>query len=176
MTGRTITAVVESLADDVRQALGLAPQEPLDKSFTGLGGSSMEAAQLTVRLRRAQGLAIGAHELLNAADVQRLLDELVTRPRAEPAEHAVDAAATGRAPLTWQQRVIWYESVLDPGSSRHVFHALFHFAGAPRPPALRAELRRLLRRHPFCAPGSSSTTATPGRWCRPPTSRTPRST
>ncbi len=148
MTVRTITAVVERLADDVRRTLGLPPQEPLDKSFAGLGGSSMEAAQLTVRLRRARGLAIGARELLNAADVQRLLDELVIRPRAEPAEHPVDAAPTGRAPLTWQQRVVWYQSVLDPGSSRHVFHALFHFAEAPRPSALRGELRRLLRRHP----------------------------
>ncbi|MER7640047.1 AMP-binding protein [Streptomyces sp. NPDC126522] len=148
MTVRTITPVVEHLADDVRRTLGLAPQEPLDRSFTGLGGSSMEAAQLTVRLRRARGLAIDAHELLNAADVQRLLDELVVRPRAEPAEQPVDAAPTGRAPLTWQQRVVWYQSVLDPGSSRHVFHALFHFAGAPRPSALRGELRRLLRRHP----------------------------
>lgn len=148
MTGRTITAVGEHLADDVRRALGLAPQEPLDRSFAGLGGSSMEAAQLTVRLRRARGLALGAHELLNAADVQRLLDELVVRPPAEAPEHPVDAVATGRVPLTWQQRVIWYRSLLDPGSSRHVFHALLHFAVAPRPSALRGELRRLLRRHP----------------------------
>lgn len=148
MTGKTITSVVESLAGDVRQALGLAPQEPLDRSFAGLGGSSMEAAQLSLRLRRVRGLTLGAHELLDAADVQRLLDELVTRPRAEPAGHPVDAPPTGRAPLTWQQRVIWYRSVLDPGSSRYVFHALFHFTGAPRPSALRAELRRLLRRHP----------------------------
>src|SRR3954453_8044411 len=101
MTVRTITGVVERLADDVRRTLGLAPQEPLDRSFTGLGGSSMEAAQLNVRLRRARGLPRGAHKLLNAADVQRLLDEVVVRPRAEPAEHPVDAAPTGRAPLTW---------------------------------------------------------------------------
>lgn len=148
MTGKTVTAVVESLADDVRQALDLGPQETLDTSFTALGGSSMDAAQLTVRLRRAQGLTIGAHELLNAADVRRLLDELVTRPRAESATRPVETATADRAPLTWQQRVIWYQSVLDPDSSRYVFHALFHFEEAPRPSALRAELRRLLRRHP----------------------------
>ncbi|WP_062650017.1 AMP-binding protein [Streptomyces maremycinicus] len=148
MTGKTVTAVVESLAHDVRQALGLGPQEPLDVSFTTLGGSSMDAARLTVRLRRARGLTIGAHELLNAPDVRRLLDELAVRPRAEPAQHPADAARTGRAPLTWQQRTVWYRSVLEPGSSRHVFHALFHFAEVPRPSALRAELLRLLRRHP----------------------------
>ncbi len=176
MTVRTITAVVERLADDVRRTLGLPPQEPLDKSFAGLGGSSMEAAQLTVRLRRARGLAIGARELLNAADVQRLLDELVIRPRAEPAEHPVDAAPTGRAPLTWQQRVVWYQSVLDPGSSRHVFHALFHFAEAPVRPPCAGNCAGCCVVTPFCAPGSSSTTATRGRWCRPPTSPTPRST
>ena len=125
MTGATITSVVESLADDVRQTLGLAPQEPLDKSSAGLGGGSMEASQLGVRLRRVRGFTLGAHELLHAADVQRLLDELVTRPRAEPAGHPVDAPPTGRAPLTWQQRAIWYQSApgdivrVDSGGRLH---------------------------------------------------------
>ncbi|MGW2962957.1 AMP-binding protein [Streptomyces sp. NPDC001220] len=148
MTTNTATAVVESLADDVRQALGLAPGEPLDVPFAALGGSSLDAAQVTVRMRRTHGLALGAHELLNAASVRRLLDDLAARPRTDPADHAAAPAPADRAPLTWQQRVIWYQSLLDPDSSRYVFHALFHFAEAPRPAALRARLRRLLHRHP----------------------------
>ncbi|WP_369226541.1 AMP-binding protein [Streptomyces sp. R39] len=148
MTTNTATAVVESLADDVRQALGLAPGESLDVPFAALGGSSLDAAQVTVRMRRAHGLALGAHELLNAASVRRLLDDLAARPRTDPADRAADPAPADRAPLTWQQRVIWYQSLLDPDSSRYVFHALFHFTEAPRPAALRARLRRLLHRHP----------------------------
>ncbi|MGW7418902.1 AMP-binding protein [Streptomyces sp. NPDC054813] len=148
MTTNTATAVVESLADDVRQALGLAPGEPLDVPFAALGGSSLDAAQVTVRMRRTHGLALGAHELLNAASVRRLLDDLAARPRTDPADRAADPAPADRAPLTWQQRVIWYQSLLDPDSSRYVFHALFHFTEAPRPAALRAQLRRLLHRHP----------------------------
>ncbi|MEU2621516.1 AMP-binding protein [Streptomyces sp. NPDC007157] len=148
MTTNTATAVVESLADDVRQALGLAPGESLDVPFAALGGSSLDAAQVTVRMRRTHGLALGAHELLNAASVRRLLDDVAARPRTDPADRAADPAPADRAPLTWQQRVIWYQSLLDPDSSRYVFHALFHFAEAPRPAALRVRLGRLLHRHP----------------------------
>ncbi|MFI6018934.1 AMP-binding protein [Streptomyces sp. NPDC051287] len=148
MTTNTADAVVESLADDVRQALGLAPGEPLDTSFAAMGGSSLDAAQLTVRMRRAHGLDVGAHELLNASSVRHLLDDLADRPRTDPAAGPAEAAPADRAPLTWQQRVIWYQSLLDPDSSRYVFHALFHFTEVPRPAALRGLLRGLLRRHP----------------------------
>jgi amino acid adenylation domain-containing protein len=50
-------------------------------------------------------------------------------------------------PLTWQQRVIWYQSLLDPDSTRYHYHALFHFDRSPDPAALNRELSHLARRH-----------------------------
>jgi amino acid adenylation domain-containing protein len=50
-------------------------------------------------------------------------------------------------PLSWQQRVIWYQSVLDPDSTRYHCHALFHFERPPDPMALNQELRGLACRH-----------------------------
>lgn len=51
-------------------------------------------------------------------------------------------------PLTWQQRICWFQSVLDPSSPRYDFHALFHFMRPPPLSALRATLAGTLRRHP----------------------------
>jgi amino acid adenylation domain-containing protein len=50
-------------------------------------------------------------------------------------------------PLTWQQRVIWYQSILEPDSTRYHCHALFHFERSPDPVVLNQELRRLACRH-----------------------------
>jgi len=50
-------------------------------------------------------------------------------------------------PLSWQQRVIWYQSILAPDSTRYHCHALFHFERPPDLAVLNEELRRLARRH-----------------------------
>lgn len=50
-------------------------------------------------------------------------------------------------PLSWQQRVIWYQAMLDPDSTRYHCHALFHFDCPPDLGALNRALRRLAGRH-----------------------------
>lgn len=50
-------------------------------------------------------------------------------------------------PLSWQQRVIWYQSMLDQDSTRYHCHALFRFERPADLAALNQEFRRLARRH-----------------------------
>jgi amino acid adenylation domain-containing protein len=51
-------------------------------------------------------------------------------------------------PLTWQQEIIWYQSILRPESARYHAHIVFRFGRAPGVDALRERLRQVLARFP----------------------------
>lgn len=136
----------------VAEFLGCSVADLDGHSFFELGGSSLDAARVARILRSGAGLNLAPGQILEASSVGALIHDAVSRMngqqagQADQAEHFI--AAGQRVPLTWQQRVIWYQSVLEPSSPRYLFHALFHFDRAPDPVRLADELRRLLVHHP----------------------------
>ncbi|MCW7988398.1 hypothetical protein XF35_24790 [Streptomyces platensis subsp. clarensis] len=135
----------------VAQALGCAIETLDGHTLHELGGSSLDAARLAVRLRARAGVSPTAVDLLSAPNLGALLDRANDKPAAGGMEGPAPGAEVtpgDLVPLTWQQRIVWYQTMLEPASPRYHFHALFHFAQAPDTNALTAEFRDLLRRHP----------------------------
>lgn len=122
--------------------------------FATLGWTSLDAVRTAVALRKQFGVVVDSQRLLRTADLGGLLRELADHP--DPAASIDPAALTpsvafrdaALVPLTWQQRVIWYQSLLDPDSPRYHFYALLHFDRAPDLDQLREALARQLTRHP----------------------------
>lgn len=146
-----MSEAVTDVRTAVARALGRAPGDLDGHTFHELGGSSLDAARLAVDLRSLTSDAPAATDLLAAPDLGALLGRTATAsaPReSRPAPPGPDPVSGDLAPLTWQQRIVWYQSMLAPTSPRYHFHAFFHFDQAPGPEALAAEFRDLLRRHP----------------------------
>jgi amino acid adenylation domain-containing protein len=135
--------------------LGCTEAELAGRGFHELGGSSLDAARTTLRLLRECHVQVAARDLLTVPDLAAflaILDEdstVTTAPVADPSGRRPTGSRTGVVPLTWQQRIVWYQTMLDPASARYHFHALFHFAATPDAARLRAALRRMLHRHPI---------------------------
>lgn len=116
------------------------------RSLAALGGSSLDAARAAQAVREECGLAATGFGLLHTDDVAEYLEAL---PALAPVESKGSAFSPGDlVPLTWQQRVVWYQSLLDPQSPRYHFHALFAFEQAPDLALLNQAFRDMARRHP----------------------------
>ncbi|WLQ31990.1 AMP-binding protein [Streptomyces castrisilvae] len=151
--GAAVQADVEPLVDTAEGLLGVPAAQWEGRGFAALGGSSLDAVRLARALRREHRTRITAPALLRADDLAETLRTLAGSPRTdEPAAGTGTAPPAGRTdapvPLSWQQRVVWYQSVLDPDSPRYHFHAVFRFTRAPAPHQLEAVLGSLLDRHP----------------------------
>jgi amino acid adenylation domain-containing protein len=133
----------------VGEVLGVGAGQLCGNGFGALGGSSLDAARAAVRIRERLGVIVDSQRLLRASDLDTLVRQVAggARLAAEPAEQPAPDDG-GLVRLTWQQRVIWYQSVLDPGSPRYHFYALLHFDTAPELERLREALARQLARHP----------------------------
>jgi amino acid adenylation domain-containing protein len=135
---------------------GTADTSPLDgTSFARLGWSSLDAARTAVTIRKRFGVHVDSQQLLRTDDIGALLRDLADRVTGDarvqdgtPAAAATSARDGELLPLTWQQRVIWYQALLDPASPRYHFYAHFHFQAAPDLAPLREVLVRQLTRHP----------------------------
>jgi amino acid adenylation domain-containing protein len=141
LPGQLSAVVSEVLAVGVEQLRG--------NGVAALGGSSLDAARAAVRLRERFGVVVATQRLLRAGDLDRLLRQAAGE--VAPLEPPADLPVPGDGelvPLSWQQRVIWYQSILDPGSPRYHFYALLHFDSAPELGPLREVLARQLARHP----------------------------
>jgi amino acid adenylation domain-containing protein len=122
-------------------------------SFARAGWTSLDAVRTVVTLRRQFGVSVDHQRLLRTDDVGALLREMATgaaggTPPQQAAGGQVPAAYGTPVPLTWQQRVIWYQALLDPTSPRYHFNALLHFDTVPDLGKLREALSRQLTRHP----------------------------
>jgi amino acid adenylation domain-containing protein len=151
-----VAEVVDALASAAESVLGVARRDWDGRGLAALGGSSLDAARLARILRSRHHVAADTAGLLRADDLGEALRALAARPAPDisrasgpDAGPATAKAAEGGAfPLSWQQRMVWYQSVLDPDSPRYHFHALFRFAEAPSPAELDAVLAALVERHP----------------------------
>lgn len=147
----TVQAGARSVVGSAAAGLGLEPAALRGRSLAQLGGSSLDAARLAVTLFRATGVRLAPVTLLGSSDLAATLEHAERRAGPAPAgEDGPDAppSAGDLVPLTWQQRLIWFQSELDPDAPTYLFHALLRFDVAPPVGRLRRALAEALERHP----------------------------
>ena len=120
-------------------ALGL-DEVGVDDDFHWLGGASLDAVRISVRLRE-EGIPATASDVLSARTVRALAD-MDTSPRAtEP------PASAGRYPATRAQQGLWAWRELHPDSSATtVVHALY-IPESLSDECLREALEQVVARH-----------------------------
>ncbi|PZR52369.1 hypothetical protein DNL40_11875 [Xylanimonas oleitrophica] len=143
----TVQEGVGSVVDVAAAELGLDPAALRGSSLAQLGRSSLDAARLAVALFRATRVRLAPVELLGSEDLAATLEHAQAAP--EPESRSVASPADGDLlPLTWQQRLIWFQQELEPGAPTYLFHALLRFDAPPVVGRLRRALARALERHP----------------------------
>ncbi|MEV5242477.1 amino acid adenylation domain-containing protein [Streptomyces cinnamoneus] len=133
----------------VAETLGVPPKALKGATFARLGGSSLQAARAAHRIRRGVGRAADAVGLLSTSDLAGYLAGLAPVAADVPAAPVAPPAPGALVPLSWQQQLIWYQSLLDPEFTGYHFSALFHFTRAPEPAALDDVFRAVLDRFPL---------------------------
>lgn len=136
----------EQVAADVEELLGLPVSSLGSQSLAELGASSLDATRLAVLLRRKYGVSVRAADLFRSKALPTCLHALSERQTSWPAQRRFTQGE--RVPLTWQQRGVWFGSMLDPVSPRYHFHAILNFSQSPEIIALRASLAVAIRQCP----------------------------
>lgn len=129
--------------------LGVDPKTLFGCTFAELGGSSLDASRLVVTLMRETGVRLCAVDVMSAADFGAFLSSLPAHSQpAMPPDQGQAIGPGDKIPLTWQQKIIWFQAELEPCSPRYYFHAALRFQSRPDISVLRARLAAALRRHP----------------------------
>lgn len=129
--------------------LGVDSETLSGHTFAELGGSSLDASRLVTTLMRETGVRLRACDIMSANDFGVLLFTLSEQSTAHTSPDARPHIIPGnKIPLTWQQKIIWFQTQLDPYSPSYYFHATLHFDTIPDITALRQQLANALRQHP----------------------------
>jgi amino acid adenylation domain-containing protein len=131
------------------ELLGIVPIGALD-DFFALGGNSLAATRIVIRLREAYGLDLPLSCVLAEPTIRALAGEVERRGR-EPVGLAskpiLPVARTGRHPLTHAQREIWLLDQLAGDGITYNIPLRLELRGELRPEALRQALRSIVARH-----------------------------
>ena len=140
----------ETLASVWSEVLGVAPVGPSD-DFFDLGGHSLSAARLLVRVREATGVDLPMRDLFEApaladfaARVERALVAVDGEPPPPPLLARDPALPT---PASSGQRRLWLLDRLDPGRPWYNVPAAVRLGGGLDPDALAGALAEVARRH-----------------------------
>ncbi|MGN6153292.1 MAG: amino acid adenylation domain-containing protein [Lysobacteraceae bacterium] len=127
-----------------REALGL-PQVSAQADFFRLGGHSLSAAQLAVRLGRTLGRAVPLRAVFDHPTVASLAAHLHGEDVAAP--QTVPALADGaRAPLSLMQQRLWYLEQLHPGRTVYNVPSAHRLRGALDRDALQSAFATMVAR------------------------------
>jgi amino acid adenylation domain-containing protein len=119
-------------------------------NFFDLGGYSLAATQVLIRIRDRFGVELGLARFFERPTVAALGEDLAAaleqglRSRVPPLERMPPVE---RPPLSFAQEVLWKEEQRDPGRTAAHVPALLQLQGELDPTALARTLREVLRRH-----------------------------
>ncbi len=131
------------------EQLGIAPIGALD-DFIALGGSSLAATRIVVRLRQACGLDLPLSCVLARPTVRALAGEIEhrQRERTTPASKPIlPVARDGHHPLTHAQRELWLLDLLAADGVTYNIPLRLELRGELRAEALQQALRSIVARH-----------------------------
>ncbi|WIN00199.1 amino acid adenylation domain-containing protein [Actinoplanes oblitus] len=143
--GRGRSPRADLLCDLFAEVLSRPGVAPTD-DFFALGGHSMLAIRLVNRIRSAFGAEIGLRDVFRAP-TPGALDRLIGA-RGGAARPALTAGpVTGRPPLSYAQRRLWFLGELDGPSTLYNLPLVFRLDREPEPEALAAALADVAERH-----------------------------
>ncbi|WP_224245441.1 non-ribosomal peptide synthetase [Hyalangium gracile] len=129
------------------QVLGVAPVG-LDDGFLELGGDSLRATSVALRIREALGLEVPPLEVLQAQTLGRLAERIeASREHGPELPPLVPAARPEAVPLSFAQQRLWFLHRLDPGADPYNIPLTARLTGPLDVPTLARALGALLERH-----------------------------
>lgn len=128
---------------DMSRQFGISSDALASSSFCALGFASIDAFRAAA-IAEAYGVLLDPTDLLAGLTLPQAFDRGQPCAVRRPMENVCTSA-----PLTHQQKVIYFQEVLDGDPSRYLFHAVLTFECAPRILQLRQRLAQALEMHPI---------------------------
>ena len=121
-----------------------------DDNFFDLGGHSLSATQVIVRVRAAAGVELSVRALFDNPTVGALA-RLVERRKHEGHGHIAPpmrrASRTGALPLSFAQQRLWFLDQMVPGNPLYNVPWAVRLIGAVNPEAIQTALNCIVERH-----------------------------
>jgi acyl-CoA synthetase (AMP-forming)/AMP-acid ligase II/acyl carrier protein len=147
-----LTLAEQRLAAIWKELLGVPVEHP-DASFFALGGNSLLAAQLVVRLERELGTPLALRDVFAVPSLRALADRIAkmqAKAGCVIGLRSLPPAAASRArclALTAAQRSMWLALTADNQPAAFQLSVAIELRGALDVPALRQSLQLLMQRH-----------------------------
>jgi amino acid adenylation domain-containing protein len=145
-TGRPVTDVEREIGRTMAEVLGVE-HVGVDDDFFALGGHSLVAIRLVLRLRRRFGVEMSVGDFLARPTVARLAD-WIGEAGAAADEPAIRAVPRDRAlPLSFGQQRLWFLDQLTPGTAEYLIPLAVRVRGPLDAGRLRRAVDDVTRRH-----------------------------
>jgi len=141
------TPVEETLAGIFAELLGLE-EVGIHDDFFARGGHSLLAVRLASRLHGDLGVELPLDEIFRSPTVAELARSIESAAlRSAEAIPSRPEAPGGPAPLSSGQKRLWFLARMQPESPSYNMPIALELRGEPRPAAIEAALREIVRRH-----------------------------
>ena len=121
-----------------------------DANFFALGGHSLIATQVMVRVQKATGVDLPLRALFENPTVSEFaaqIEAALQEGAASPAPPLVPVARDGEFPLSFAQQRLWFLDQLEPGQATYNVPAAMRVTGNLNLLALHQCLTEIVRRH-----------------------------
>lgn len=141
------TRLEELVAGIWAEVLGLE-RVGINDNFFDLGGHSLIATQVMVRVRRMTDVELPLRVLFEGPTVAKLAAEIEAAPGAASSlPPLLPVRSNEEPPLSFAQQRLWFLDQLEPGSAAYNCPAVVRFRGALNIAALEQSLNEVVRRH-----------------------------
>ena len=143
------TVVEEVVADIWANLLGLE-RVSLHDNFFALGGHSLIATQVMVRVQKTTGVELPLRVLFESPTVAKLaaqIEAALRKGRVSSSPPLVPVDRNGEAPLSFAQQRLWFLDQLEPGKATYNCPTAMRVTGRLNLPALHQSLNEIVRRH-----------------------------
>ena len=139
-------AIEAALAEIWSEVLGIAPPDA-DASFEDLGGHSLGAMRVIVRVREVFGLELSFRDFLDRPTIAAMAAALAAKSAGAPAA-GLGPLTPGHVPvLSFAQERLWFLDQADPGGAAYNNVHCFRVRGRLDAEALGRSLSEIVRRH-----------------------------
>ncbi len=125
-------------------------QVGIHDNFFALGGQSLSALRLLIRVKQAFQVEIPLSSLFGAltvAEMAQCVEEALRHSRTREVPPFVPMQRTEELPLSFAQQRLWFLSQLQPESTDYVFSLIWNFSGLLDTRALERSIQELELRH-----------------------------